>query len=87
METYEKEIINKLSSLEEILKRKDKKLLTFKEVCDYLGFAPSFLYKLTCKKMIPHHKPTGKKIFFFKNEVDKWVTANSTNEKLWDNRN
>ena len=87
MGSYEKEIINKLSSLEDILNRKEKKLLTFKEVCNYLCCAPSFLYKLTCKNHIPHYKPTGKKIFFLKNEVDNWATANSVNEKLWDDRN
>ena len=87
MDNYEKELISKLSSIEEILKRKDKKLLTFKEVCDYLGYSPSFLYKLTCKKMIPSHKPMGRKIFFFKNEIEKWIAANANNEKLWDNNN
>jgi excisionase family DNA binding protein len=87
MDHYHEEIIKKLSSLEEILKRKDKKFLTFKEACDYLGFSKSFLYKLTSKNMIPHHKPTGRKIFFFKNDLEKWVTTNSFIERLWDNRN
>ena len=85
MQNYENEVIGKLSSIENILKRKDKKLFTFKEACDHLDYSPSFLYKLTRKKMIPSHKPMGKKIFFFKNEIEKWIAENENNEMLWDN--
>jgi len=59
MQNYEKEFISKLSSIEDILKRKDKKLLTFKEACVYLDYSPSFLYKLTRKKMIPSQTING----------------------------
>ncbi len=66
-------ILQKLSTLEDLLKKKDDKPLTFKEACAYLGYAPSYLYKLTYRKVIPHYKPTGKMIFFSKNEIDEWV--------------
>ena len=66
-------ILKKLSTLEELLKKKDDKPLTFKEACAYLGYAPSYLYKLTYRKIIPHYKPTGKIIFFSKDELDEWV--------------
>lgn len=66
-------ILKKLSSIEDLLKRKDDKPLTFKEACAYLGYAPSYLYKLTYKNIVPHYKPTGKIIFFSKNELDEWV--------------
>ncbi len=70
-------ILRKLSTLEELLKRKDDKPLTFKEACSYLGYAPSYLYKLTYRKVIPHYKPTGKMIFFSKNELDEWIFRSS----------
>ncbi len=66
-------ILQKLSTLEDLLKKKDDKPLTFKEACAYLGYAPSYLYKLTYRKVIPHYKPTGKMIFFSKNELDEWI--------------
>ncbi len=66
-------ILKKLSALEELLKKKDDKPLTFKDACAYLGYAPSYLYKLTYRKVIPHYKPTGKMIFFSKAELDEWV--------------
>ena len=74
--TSNKKILKKLSSLEDLLKRKDDKPLTFKEACTYLGYAPSYLYKLTYKNIVPHYKPTGKIIFFSKNELDKWIFTN-----------
>ncbi len=48
--------------------------LDFEEACDYLGLSESYLYKLTHKKLIPHYKmPTGKKLVFRKDELDKWL--------------
>ena len=72
-------ILQKLSTLEDLLKKKDDKPLTFKEACAYLGYAPSYLYKLTYRNVIPHYKPTGKMIFFSKNEIDEWVYMSNVN--------
>ncbi|MFZ1520171.1 MAG: helix-turn-helix domain-containing protein, partial [Ignavibacteriaceae bacterium] len=66
-------ILKKLSDIENLLKKKDDRPLNFKEACAYLGFAPSYLYKLTYRKVIPHYKPTGKVLFFSKNELDEWI--------------
>ncbi|NWF89935.1 MAG: helix-turn-helix domain-containing protein [Ignavibacteriaceae bacterium] len=72
-----KTILQKLSTIEDLLKRKDDKPLTFKDACAYLGYAPSYLYKLTYKSIVPHYKPTGKIIFFSKNELDEWIFRSS----------
>ncbi len=92
-----KTILKKLSTIEDLLKRKDDKPLTFKEACTYLGYAPSYLYKLTYKNVVPHYKPTGKIIFFSKNELDEWIfksrirqTEGGQGEKMedsWQNEN
>lgn len=74
--TERKAILEKLSTIENLLKKKDDKPLTFKEACAYLGYAPSYLYKLTYRKVIPYYKPTGKMIFFSKSELDEWVFTN-----------
>ncbi len=66
-------ILKKLSDIENLLKKKDDRPLNFKEACAYLGFAPSYLYKLTYRKVIPHYKPTGKVLFFSKCELDSWI--------------
>ena len=69
----QKEVIEKLNEIQKLLKKKDDKPLSFKEACTYLGFAPSYLYKLTYRKVIPHYKPTGKMLFFSKCELDEWI--------------
>jgi excisionase family DNA binding protein len=54
----------------------NKPHLSFEEACDYLSLSESYLYKLTHKKLIPHYKmPTGKKLVFRKDELDKWLTS------------
>ncbi|MDP3580989.1 MAG: helix-turn-helix domain-containing protein [Ignavibacteria bacterium] len=82
----DKEILQKLSTIEELLKKKDDRPLTFKEACTYLGYAPSYLYKLTYKNVIPHYKPTGKMIFFSKNEVDQWIFSSEERRVKSDER-
>lgn len=68
------EQINELfASLKKSIKHQDEKPLSFKEASAYLGFAPSYLYKLTSRKVIPHYKPSGKMLFFSKADLDDWV--------------
>jgi len=80
-------VLEKLNNLENLLKKKDDRPLCFKEACAYLGFAPSYLYKLTYRKVIPHYKPTGKMLFFSKCELDEWIFTKSqvSSEKLKEN--
>ncbi|TSA27415.1 MAG: DNA-binding protein [Ignavibacteriales bacterium] len=82
------EILKRIDELENLLKknpdhayRQTSKPMTFKETCAYLSYAPSYLYKLTYKKIIPHHKPTGKMLYFFKNEIDEWIAKNGRSER------
>ena len=85
-------ILNKLTTIEILLKelndntqRQSSKPLSFKEACSYLGYAPSYLYKLTYKNLIPHYKPTGKMIFFSKNELDEWIFKSSEERRVMSN--
>lgn len=54
----------------------EKTVLSFEEACEYTGYAESYMYKLTSARKIPHSKPNGKKIFFDKAELDKWLLRN-----------
>ena len=71
------QIQNQLAEIKSLIKKKDDRPLSFKEACAYLGFAPSYLYKLTYRKVIPHYKPTGKMLFFSKCELDEWIFSKS----------
>jgi len=77
------EILTKLNELEALLKKKNdhayrqaSKPLNFNQAADYLGFSHSYLYKLTSRKIIPCHRPTGKLLFFSKAELDEWIFEN-----------
>jgi len=47
--------------------------LTFKEAAEYLDISSSYLYKLTSTSKITHYKPNGKKIYFEKSDLKKWL--------------
>ncbi len=66
-------IIEKLNNIESLILDRSESPFTFVEACRYLGLRPSYLYKLTALKKIPCYKPSGKKIFFYKNELDEWI--------------
>lgn len=70
----------KLDRIEKLLLSK-KRVFTFEEGCEYTGIKPSYMYKLTASKLIPHSKPTGKVIFFDKEKLDNWLLSNHNNSK------
>lgn len=53
-----------------------KSVLTTEEAAMFLGFAPSYVYKLTMNHVLPHYKPNGKAIFFDKKELEEWMKQN-----------
>lgn len=69
----QKEVLEKLNSIEALLKKQDDRPLNFNQAAEYLGFSHSYLYKLTSRKIIPCHRPTGKMLFFSKAELDDWI--------------
>lgn len=73
----ERIIIEKLDEIKKILKKQNDQPLNFNQAAQYLGFSHSYLYKLTSRKIIPCHRPTGKMLFFSKNELDEWIFSKS----------
>ncbi len=60
------------------------KVLTFEQGCQYLGYAKSYVYKLTSAGILPYSKPNGKSIFFDREKLEAWMLSNSSssaNEK------
>ncbi len=53
-----------------------KAVLTFGEAAEYTGLSKSFLYKLTSASRIPHFKPSGKNIFFDREQLESWLKKN-----------
>ena len=57
-----------------------KKTLNFKEACLYMGLSKSQLYKLAKNGHIPHYRPSGKLLYFNKQELDEWLCRNQVEE-------
>ncbi len=43
------------------------------EAADYLSLKPSYVYKLVCLGKLPYHKPNGKKLYFSREKLDRWM--------------
>lgn len=69
----------RLSAIEESLKMAgltSKKVLTLGEAAQFTGLSKSYLYKLTSQQRIPHFKPTGKLVYFDREELEAWLAQN-----------
>ena len=53
-----------------------KKVLTFEDVALLTGLSRSYLYKLTSTNQIPHYKPSGKQLYFDREEIESWLKQN-----------
>lgn len=73
------EIEKRLEAVEETVKMAgltSKKVLTFDEAAQFSGLSKSYLYKLTSQQRVPHFKPTGKLVYFNREELEAWLTQN-----------
>lgn len=77
-------VLRQLGDIEELHERMEqmeehlfaaKEILTVKEAKEFLGISESQLYKLTRTLAIPHYKPSGKTIFFSRQEIIDWVKS------------
>lgn len=49
--------------------------LTTEEAAMYLGITTGHLYRMVRKFNIPHTRPTNGKIYFSKEELDRWIAS------------
>ncbi len=56
----------------------NNKVLTLEQACEYLGFAKSYVYKLTSAGILPYSKPNGKSIFFEREKLEAWMLSNAS---------
>lgn len=54
----------------------EQKPIPFEEAAEYLNISKSYLYRLTSKSIIAHFKPGGKKIFFDRKDLDRYLQRN-----------
>jgi excisionase family DNA binding protein len=54
----------------------EKKFYSIQEASEYLGISVHWLYKLTSHKKIKFYKPSPRKIFFLKPDLDRFILSN-----------
>ena len=64
-----------------ITEERQKRVLTFSEACQYLGYKSGYLYKLTSAGIIPFSKPRGKNLFFDREKLDEFLLGNASQGK------
>jgi len=69
------ELLRRISNIEKLLEQRKTKPLNLVEAAKYLSISQSHLYKLTSQRKIPSHKPNGKYLYFFKDELDEWIVT------------
>ena len=77
-------ITERLDRLEKMLESQainTKEVLNFNEACKYLELSHSHMYKLTSASGIPHYKPSGKKVYFKRSELNEWLLRNRSHTK------
>jgi len=77
-------IEQKLDNIERYLQIGSKTILTADEAARMLDMKVSMIYSLTSRRKIPFYKPNGKKIFFKKDELEKWILSHrmDTDEEI-----
>lgn len=76
METTVLERLQTLEGKISELALSQRDVLTFQQACRYTDLSPSHLYKLTSQCRIPHSKPQGKRLYFDRKELDRWLLQN-----------
>ena len=77
------ELRKRLKAIEEGL-RLQKKVFNTTDLHRYTGLSKRTIYKLTSTGKIPCNSPTGKIIFFDKDEIDIWLLSNKNESAVSD---
>ena len=48
-------------------------ILDLNQAAEFLKLKPSYMYSLIHQKRIPYCKPNGKRVYFIKSELIKWI--------------
>ena len=77
-------ILEKLEHIERLLQEQNilkKEVLDTREAAKYIGFSEGYLYQLTSGLKIPFFRPNGKRIYFNRKDLDKWLQRNRQDSK------
>ena len=70
------QIANEIQQIKSLLQEQQPRPMTLDEAAKYLSMSKSRLYSLTSRALIPHFKPTGKRCYFKKEDLDAFLLRN-----------
>ena len=70
---YINKIFELLKEIKQLIMNQNLELLDLNQAAEYLKLKPSYIYSLIHQKKIPYYKPLGKRVYFSKTELNKWV--------------
>jgi excisionase family DNA binding protein len=56
-----------------VIIQQPKENMCVKEAANYCGYKESYIYDLVRRNEIPCHKPTGRRVFFKRGELDEFM--------------
>jgi excisionase family DNA binding protein len=59
-----------------------KRVLNIDEACEFLGYKKKSIYNLTSLGILPYSKPNGKKLYFDRELLEKWMLSNSSETNI-----
>ena len=66
-------IFELLKEIKQLIMNQNLELLDLNQAAEYLKLKPSYIYSLIHLKKIPYYKPLGKRVYFDKSELNKWI--------------
>ena len=72
-------LLDKLNEIYHLMEKQvavQKRILTLDEASKFLGISKSDLYKRTSSNTIPFFKPSGKLIYFLREDLENWMMSN-----------
>ena len=59
-----------------------KRVLNIDEACEFLGYKKSYIYRLTSMGVLPYSKPNGKKLYFDRDKLERWMLSNESETNI-----
>ncbi|MBS4033129.1 MAG: excisionase family DNA-binding protein [Ignavibacterium sp.] len=67
-------IYKELDEIKSLIAVSKAEYIGIEEAAKHLGLAKTYLYSLIHQGRIPFYKPNGKKVYFNKLELNKWIS-------------
>jgi excisionase family DNA binding protein len=58
----------------------NKKILTFQEGCQFLGYKKSYVYNMIAQGKLPFLRPNGRRIFFDRKKLEDWLLGDQSDK-------